>query len=231
MPIDVSPAELDCFQCAIIDWFLKNGRHYPWRLTRDPFHILIAEILLKLTGAWKVESAYRSIVERYGEPQTMTAADVDDLHRLLKPLGLHRRASLLVELAHELVSRFNGDVPTTYGELISLKGVGRYIANAVLCLAFSKKVPLVDSSIARIVSRCFGYESSKPAYADNQLWEFAQELLPEEDCREYNLGLIDLGAVFCKHPRPVCHGCPISAVCLYFAQKVACSEGFKSVSS
>jgi A/G-specific adenine glycosylase len=87
--------------------------------------------------------------------------------------------------------------------------MGRYTANAVLCFGYNRKVPLVDESIKRVFVRCLNFQSSKPAYCDNELWDFATELLPEKHVKEYNLGLLDLGANFCKHSDSLCLKCPL----------------------
>jgi A/G-specific adenine glycosylase len=213
--ITVNPNKVKAFQSCIIDWYSRNNRNFPWRETNDPFHVLIAEILLKLTGAWKVVEVYPIIIERFGTPQTMANADVQELRRLFQPLGLYERASLLKGISDTIIERFNGAVPTTYDELITLNGIGTYTANAILCLAYRKRTLLVDGSTSRIFSRCFQYISDKPAYADKKLWELAERFLPDHNYREYNLGLLDLGAAVCKYPKPRCSECPLTDICNY----------------
>lgn len=217
--ISIDNERIKIFQSRIIDWYLHNGRSFLWRETDNPFHILIAEILLKLTGAWKVIQVYPTLIKQFGTPQAMANADVQELRALLQPLGLHERASLLKVISGALIERFNERVPSTYAELITLNGIGTYTANAILCLAYHKRAPLVDGSTSRIFSRCFQYISDKPAYADKQLWELANKFLPNHNYREYNLGLLDLGAIICKYPRPHCPECPLTDICNYFHSK------------
>jgi len=207
--------KIKMFQSMIIDWYLLSGRSFPWRETNDPFHVLIAEILLKLTGAWKVARVYPTLIRQFGTPQAMANADVQELKTLLRPLGLYERALLLKTISGVLIEQFDEVVPNTYEELSALKGIGIYTANAILCLAYNKRVPLVDGSISRIFTRCFKYNSDKPAYADRQLWELADRFLPNYNHREYNLGLLDLGALICKYKNPNCLLCPISSVCIW----------------
>jgi len=206
--------QIESFQQAAIRWFKEKGRVFPWRQTREPFKILVAEVLLKLTGAWKAESVYNRIVADYGVPERMAIANLEELRKAFEPLGLHGRASLLVEISKELQSHFNGEVPNTYLELVSLKGIGHYIANAILCLAYGERVPLVDGSVSRIFCRCLGFSTNKPAYADKELWDIAGRLLPESDFREYNLGLLDIGALLCKYRKPCCTECPLARLCV-----------------
>lgn len=91
-------------------------------------------------------------------------------------------------------NRFSGKVPTTYTDLISIKGIGQYTANAILCLSHNQKLPLVDASVSRLFSRHFKLITDKPAYSDKYLWALATELLPNSNFRDYNLGLLDIGA-------------------------------------
>ena len=145
----------ETFRDVVTRWSKKNLRRFPWRETRDPFRVLIAEVILKLTGAWKAEKGYNFLIGRFGTPSLMADADPDELANAFRPLGLHARASLIIEMARTLDERFGGEVPTTYDELISLKGVGQYTANAVLCLAYGQRVPMVDGSTSRVFRRCF----------------------------------------------------------------------------
>lgn len=207
------------FQISVIDWYKRNGRLFPWRQTRDPFKILIAEILLKLTGANKIVQTYDYLVSNYGTTMQMANADPTELIQSFKGLGLVNRASILTNIANDINIRFNGRFPRAYSELTSLKGIGQYTANAILCFAFNERVPIVDGSIYRIFNRCFNYRTEKMAYADLGLWQFACDLLPERGYREYNFGLLDIGAVLCKHRNPACTSCPVLELCTYFERR------------
>ena len=201
------------FQKKIINWYKSNHRDYPWRHTTNAFHIIIAEITLKLTGAWKAEGVYNKLIENYGTPEKMSMAKKTRLHKLFKSLGLYHRAELLINISNVIIDKFNSTIPTTYEELISIKGIGKYIANSVLCFAYSQKVPLVDGSVSRIFKRCLNYASERPAYADTELWELAGRFLPSANYREYNYGLLDLGALVCKHAKPHHEKCPLIKIC------------------
>jgi len=207
----------ETFRASILSWFDKNGREFPWRETHDAFKILIAEVTLKLTGAWKAQRVYEQIVAKYGTVARMANADLAELVGAFKPLGLVSRATLLIGIARELNDRFSGDVPKTYDELVSIKGIGHYIANAILCFAYDQRVPLVDESVSRIFRRCFGFHTNKKAFSDKELWHVAQDLLPQRMYREYNLGLLDIGALVCTHIKQRCSDCPISGICVYYA--------------
>lgn len=215
---------IQVFRSEIMDWYSRNGRVFAWRETDNPFHVLVAEILLRLTGAWKTLRVYPILVRQFGTPRAMANADVQELQTLLQPLGLHKRAFLLKAISGVLIEQFNGVVPNTYEQLSALKGIGTYTTNAILCLAYNKRVPLVDGSTLRIFGRCFQYVSGKPAYADKGLWGLADKFLPEHNYREYNLGLLDLGAALCKHSRPYCLDCALTGICKYFHSEYVTAE-------
>lgn len=209
------------FQGRILAWFSKNHRVFPWRKTRNPFHILIAEICLQKTGAWKAEGAYNYILRHYESPERLANADIEDLKNVFKPLGMPERAELLIEICQDIVKRFSGKMPDSFRELISIKGVGPYVANAILNFAHDQPTPLIDEGIARVYRRVLALESSKRAFADKTLWVLAEEMLPAQEARDYNLGLLDLSALICKSRKPTCEVCPVNELCLFYQNTIS----------
>lgn len=203
------------FQRSLLDWFEQNHRDYPWRKTNNAFHILLAEICLQKTGAQKAESAYLRIIEKYPSPALMRQASIEELEDLFKPLGLTHRARLLVEIAHEVESSFCGELPKDHNSLLRIRGVGQYIANAILVFAYETPSPLVDEGIARVYRRVFSLEATRRAYADKDLWGFAEEMMPIDSIREYNWALLDLSALVCRPRNPICKDCPLKDLCAF----------------
>ena len=200
---------------SVVDWFRTNGRDFPWRHTKDPFHILIAEVLLRQTQAARVVSPYTHLVATYPDPASLAEADVDALRKWFKPLGLVRRADRLVECARRLLRDYEGQVPRDLRDLQSLPGIGRYSARATLCMAFNYRVPMIDEGSGRVLRRILGFLDTGPAYSDIHLAEVAKRVLPDSHAREFNLALIDIGAAHC-HPRaPDCRGCPALSHCAF----------------
>ena len=119
------------------------------------------------------------------------------------------------KIAQQILSEYGGKIPDTERDLLKLKGVGHYTANAVLAFAYGKCVPVVDSNIARVLRRYFNLENKKPAYADRDLWALAKKVLPLTNCREYNYGLLDLAALICHPKNPECEKCPLREYCSY----------------
>lgn len=202
------------FQKSIIFWYIEYGRYnFPWRKAKEPYLILISELLLRKTGAWKAEDVYRQIVSKYKGIESLSTANSTELKELIFPLGLHSRAELLIEISKDVMDRFNGEIPSNYDDLITIKGIGQYIANSILCFGYAKKMPIVDGRVKRVISRCIGYSSKKMPYADKELWTIASDYLPNENYIEYNYGILDIGGTLCKPFTPVCEDCPLKSIC------------------
>ncbi len=199
----------------VVAWFRNNGRTFPWRDSTNPFHILVAEMLLRQTQAHRVVGPYLELLDEYPDPEALADARVPRLRRWFRPLGLVRRADSLVACARALVEKHSGQVPSDLATLLSLPGLGTYSARATLCLAYGQAVPMVDEGSGRVLRRILGREIRGPAYSRRSLLRDAQSLLPEDSAREFNLGLIDIAARFCRPRNPLCSECPLLAGCAY----------------
>jgi len=206
----------------ILRWWRKNKRDFPWRHTKEPYAVLIAEMLLRKTTAVQVKEMYSSFIEKYPNPEALSKADKSHLEKLLLPLGMeHKRAELFIKIGKILVDRFNGLVPTDKEDLLELPGVGPYAANAVLSFSYNQNEPMVDTNFIRVIERVFGEKSSKArARNDIKIWEFAGSLIPDGRSRELNLGIIDFAAVLCKARNPKCIKCPIKQLCIYENKRI-----------
>lgn len=204
------------FQNTILDWFKSNRRDYPWRLENEAYRILISEILLQQTNADRVVDVYNQLIREFPDPRTVALSEIDELISIMKPIGLNYKAARLKKLGEIIVSKYGGDIPSQEDELLSLPGVGQYITNAVLCFAFSYKVPLVDVNSLRMYERVFSLQSAKRrAREDPAVWQFAAKMLPD-NFREYNWAVIDFCAKMCFTRRPTCGICPVSWACGWF---------------
>lgn len=217
------PDELLIFniQEGLFAWFEVSGRSFPWRETKDPYKILIAEKLLQKTSVrpYLVE-AYIEIIGKYPTINDLAEAKVEDVLNLVKPLGLHYRAKELINLAQVIQIEHCGIIPRDIESLLRLPGVGDYTARALLCFGFGEDVPIVDTNVARILHRLFdlpGKLSSNPA-RKKSLIEMAGRLIPQEGARDFNFAVLDLGALLCISTNPLCGDCPLSSFCV-FARK------------
>jgi len=202
-------------QNAVLSWFADHVREFPWRNTDNAFFILIAEVLLRQTQAERVVNPYLALISKFPDPQSMAQADVAQLREWFHPLGLVKRADRLIETSKILVRDFTGKVPNRLEQLMEFPGLGEYSARAVLCLAYNIQVPMIDESSGRVLRRILNLCSERPAYSDRKLLELAKKLLPKGLARNYNLGLIDIAAAYCKVKNPKCAECPLPVVCSF----------------
>lgn len=203
----------------LLNWFVKHRRKFPWRRTKNPYRVFIAEILLQKTNVEKVYPAYLRILKKYPNINKLAIAKIKDLKKIVAPLGLVKRAKFLKQGAREIVVRFNGKFPSDKKELKKIIGVGDYVAHAILCFAYEERYPLVDTNVARVYKRIYNFKSTKLPYADKKLWDFSKRLLPQKNFKEYNLALLDLSALLCLAKVPLCYRCPCATYCHFFKQE------------
>jgi A/G-specific adenine glycosylase len=201
------------FVSRLLAWGRSNGRTFPWRETRDPFRILVAEILLQRSRGRTVALVFERLFERWPDAEALAHARVDAIERVIRPLGLVKRAATLREVAREVMRR--GGVPSTVEELLELPGVGRYAANATAAVAFERHVPTVDGVTARVYRRFFGLPSDRPPSEDPSLWDVVARVTPRRRVREWNWAVLDLAATICLPRRPRCPDCPLRERCAW----------------
>ena len=201
----------------ILKWGKKNKRSFPWRRSRTPYKMLLAEILLQRTPANRVADFFPELVEKFPSPQSLARSDITDLEEFLHPMGLKKRAKWLISLMKEVCEKYDCTIPDKEKELIKFPGVGLYTARAILCFGFGKGVSIVDVNVARVLLRVFGVlERKRRPTEDVELWSFATSLLPKKQAVSYNEALLDFAILVCKK-RPLCNTCPLSHVCDYFS--------------
>ncbi|MBI2304470.1 MAG: hypothetical protein HYU86_06955 [Chloroflexi bacterium] len=199
----------------VVEWFRCNGREFPWRTTSNPFHLLIAEALLRQTQAERVVEPYLDLVSKYPNPEALAEADVNELRQWFKPFGLVRRADRLIQCARILISEYRGSMPNDLNAIEALPGLGRYNSRAILCLGFGIPAPMIDEGSGRVLRRVLGHEAKGPAYSDKCLMSIAERIIPTKSAREFNFGLIDVAAAFCHPKEPDCARCPLARLCNY----------------
>lgn len=203
-------------QQNLLKWSYSHRRDFYWRKPGiPPFHVLVAEMLLRKTRASAVEKTIATLLGEYPTPGKMAQAGVEKVGKHIRPLGLHRiRGQALVAVSKEIVEQHGGKVHPDYSALLSLPHVGRYTANAVLCTAFGERCPMVDVNVVRVFNRVFGLPIPTEIHKAEDLWSFAEKLLPN-DARSFNWALMDLGALICLHRSPKCPACPLKDLCKY----------------
>lgn len=209
-------AKISIFVEGILKWYEHNKRDYLfWRNTSNPYYILVSEMMLQKTTVKQVQDLVRKFLERFPTPKDLADASVEEIKELITPLGMeHKRAVRYKKWALMVMEKYGGQIPDSAEELISLPGVGLYMANSVLCLAFGKEVPLLDTNIIRILKRVFDIRSNKArARTDKTLWDFVKRITPHGRSKDMNLALLDYGALVCSAKNPKCSICAVSEIC------------------
>jgi A/G-specific adenine glycosylase len=205
------------FQTRLLAWFRREGRRFPWRQTNDPYKILVAELLLQKTHVRKVPPVYQEFVKCYPSPAALAGASLQQVHELVQPLGLFYRAERLISVAKDITERHAGVVPNSREDLLALKGVGDYAANAVLCFAYGQQVALLDTNIVRLLERVFDIKTDKArARTDKAMWKVVESLIPDGRAREFNLALLDFAALVCTARNPSCETCSLNHLCIWY---------------
>ena len=208
--------ESSSFAERVLQWGGQNFSDFPWRLSRLPYEILIAELLLKRTTATAAARVYEGFLVRFPSLQDVASAPDEDLVRALSSVGLqHQRARSMKHLAAWLLSTHDGDVPSDLEGLLEVPGLGDYSATAILSFGYGVPAAVLDTNVERILIRTFG-NTLPPRPSRPVLREVAQNLLPTEGHREYNYGLLDLGRLICRYPDPRCGECPLTSICDFY---------------
>jgi A/G-specific adenine glycosylase len=210
-----SRKEIAIFRRRIISWYKKNGRLYPWRKEKDPFKVLVAEMMLRRTKADQVVPVYEQFCREFPNVETLARATREDVENILRPLGLKWRVPAFTMMAREVVEKYHSRIPDNREGLISLPGVGEYVAGAVLSVAYGKNEWLVDSNIVRIFKRYFGIKTSKEGRRDKHVIEMAKIYVSGKEPGRATMGILDITALICKPRKPECEKCPLRIHCHY----------------
>ncbi len=208
-----SPAD---FQSDLLGWFAEVKKDYPWRRTRDPWAILVSEIMLQQTTVATViaQQRFEKFLARFPDLPSIAAAEEKEILRAWEGLGYYNRVRNLQKTARVVLEEHAGKFPESAAELQKLPGIGPYTAGAVSSFAFDQPAPIVDGNIARVLSRI----SNDPTPVDSGpgqkiLWQRAADLLSKKHPRAYNSALMELGQSLCSPRQPQCPRCPVRKHC------------------
>jgi A/G-specific adenine glycosylase len=210
------PDQVVEFRAMILEWFRSEGRDYPWRRTRDPYAILVSEVMLQQTRLAVVlgKGYYQRFMDAFPSVNDLAQAGEQELLRVWEGLGYYRRARMLQSTAIAVSEHNKGRFPEDENELLQLPGVGRYTAAALRSFAYDLPSPLVDGNVMRVLSRLYDDSTPIDSSAGIRLaWERAADLLDRDHPRLYNSALMELGQRVCKVGVPDCIHCPVSSFC------------------
>ncbi|HEX2457504.1 MAG TPA: A/G-specific adenine glycosylase [Vicinamibacterales bacterium] len=209
-----APADRRRFRRRLLEWYSRNGRDLPWRRTKDPYHILVSEVMLQQTQVDRVLPKYAEWLEKYPTLEALASAPESAVADTWRPLGYNIRPRRLHAIARESVARFGGELPSDEETLRSFKGIGAYTAGAVLSFAFGQRAAILDTNVARVLFRVFVGRGAPRAHAMRRhLWDVSRTVLPVRHVFDFNQALMDFGATLCTARKPKCLLCPMREDC------------------
>ena len=209
-----APLARQRFRRQLLTWYRKHGRDLPWRQTDNPYHILVSEIMLQQTQVERVLPKYHEWLAKYPSFEALAAAPPEDVTKTWYPLGYNIRPQRLQSIAREAVERFGGALPSDEETLLSFKGIGQYTAGAIRSFAFRERAAILDTNVARVLSRVFlGGGDVKQSALQRRLWILSEALVPHRHVFDFNQALMDFGATLCIARKPLCLVCPMRASC------------------
>jgi len=209
------------FSNTLIYWYLQNNRELPWRKTKNPYFIWLSEIMLQQTRVAQGMAYYLKFVENFPTVFDLAKADESTVLKMWQGLGYYSRARNLHHSAKQIANEFNGEFPSTYTEIIKLKGIGDYTASAIASICFNEPTAVVDGNVYRVLSRYFGIKTAINSSAGiKEFKALAQTLIDETQPGAHNQAIMDFGALHCKPQNPLCETCPFANSCVALEKKL-----------
>lgn len=207
----------DVFQDSVLSWARCHFRDYPWRHhQQNPYAILVAELLLKRTTATAAANTYPVFFKKYPTLPHLATATEEELVKDLMPVGLYRqRAKAISRMTGYLMKNENGTIPNSLERLLKIPGLGSYSARAILSFGFDFPVAVVDANVVRVVQRIFKKSTQKKSqlFSIQEIMDF---ILPRENHRKFNFGILDFGAIICRYVLPLCEECKMNTICDFY---------------
>jgi len=214
--IEVNPELAEFARRVLLEWYESSARKFPWRIDTNPYHMLMAEMMLRRTRANQVVSVYLDFLEKFPNVKSLADASPEEVMQYLYPLGLSWRATNFQVLAKEVMLNHGGEIPEGREELLELTGVGPYVADAVRCFAFGKNSVLVDTNTVRVAARYLGFEYDQESRRKPAVIKAVTQLVDLEQPAYSNYALLDFAAIICRAHNPIHDNCPLAVYCSYY---------------
>ena len=196
----------------VVHWYLADGRHdLPWRHKVTPYRIWISEIMLQQTQVQTAIPYFNAFIKKYPTLAKLSAASEDQILAMWSGLGFYRRARNIFATKEIIKKDYKNKFPKQLEQIISLPGIGKSTAGALMSLAFLEPQPILDGNVKRVLSRLI--KKDMTALKEKELWELSEKLVNHEDCFSYTQGIMDLGATVCTQANPFCQTCPLNQSC------------------
>ena len=221
MTTKISPQTLRRFQNRLLGWYSSHRRDLPWRRSRDPYRVWLAEVMLQQTRIAAVIPYYDRFLSHFPSVESLARAGEDQVLGLWSGLGYYSRARNLHRAAKAVVAQHQGQFPHDLEAAVRLPGIGRYTAAAVLSIAYNVPVAALDANVVRILARIGATRGDLRApRTRRQLAKAAGTLLARQSPGDWNQALMELGETICTPQNPRCNVCPVARWCRAYAQKL-----------
>ena len=203
------------FSTRLILWHETNGRKdLPWQKRSTPYKVWISEIMLQQTQVSTVTPYFKTFIKEFPNVRKLAETNLDQILSLWSGLGYYARARNIHEAAKIINTKYKGKVPNSLTELISLPGIGKSTAGAILALGYKKKAAILDGNVKRVLSRHCKIKGDLSSSATiKNLWQMSEQFLPEDQIDTYTQAIMDLGATVCTKSKPTCPLCPVNQDC------------------
>lgn len=201
---------------ALLNWWDRHGRRdLPWQTDPTPYRVWVSEIMLQQTQVATVLRYYDTFIAAFPGVRALADAPPDAVLHRWSGLGYYARARNLHRAARVVRDEHGGVLPDSFAVLVTLPGIGRSTAGAILALAGSQRHAILDGNVKRVLARVFGIEGyPSDASVARQLWSLAEQCTPDTRVANYTQAIMDLGASLCGRRRPACALCPLASGCL-----------------
>lgn len=218
--LNAAGAEHDSFALRVLGWFDRHGRkHLPWQQNPTPYRVWVSEIMLQQTQVATVIPYYERFMARFPTLPALADASLDEVLSHWSGLGYYARGRNLHATAQQVMAHFDGVMPDDLDALVSLPGIGRSTAGAILSLGAGQLHPILDGNVKRVLARHYAVEGWPGQTAVlRELWALAEQVTPAVRTGPFNQAMMDLGAMICTRSRPLCGQCPLSGTCTARAQ-------------
>ncbi|HXZ12620.1 MAG TPA: A/G-specific adenine glycosylase [Candidatus Sulfotelmatobacter sp.] len=214
MKTEWTPRSLGKFQQRLLAWFRAHRRDLPWRRSRDPYRIWVAEVMLQQTRIAAVLPYYHRFLRRFPDVRSLARAREEEVLKLWAGLGYYSRARNLHRAAKEIVARHEGKFPRELDAALALPGIGSYTAAAILSIAYNEPLAVLDGNVARVLARLGAMRGDLRAPKMwRELGERANVTLARDAAGDWNQALMELGETICTPQSPRCGECPVSRWC------------------
>ena len=204
------------FRRGVLRWGKKNTRSFPWRYQDNPYKVLVSEFMLHRTQAHQVVPVFKDFIHKYPTLTSFCTADKKEISETLKSLGLTWRIKGMITALNELWISHN-EVQANYEQLLSIRGIGQYIAGATVCFSQNLPVTLIDTNTVRIVGRVLGLSLIGEARRRKPMIQAISCLTDPESPRDFYYAMIDIAHTVCKSHDPICQECPLISLPCKFA--------------